>query len=174
MVTIGDTMAILGVVFGVCISTWAALMGFTTLFGKRTDLAATSLQQRPWKCAAIGIGIWLPAGFLTIVLMSLPLPGAKLAGLAALMVLLAFTTVGASGLSQLIGRRLRAMDSQMSEYGGVSRGSLIVVTSCIMPLIGWFAVVPTLLALGMGAGVAALFNRHSTKSTAAPGFEFGG
>ena len=46
MVTIGDTLAVLGIVFGVCISSWAMLMGFGSFFPDRADRASV-LRCRP-------------------------------------------------------------------------------------------------------------------------------
>lgn len=174
MVTIGDTLAVIGILFGVCLSSWAVLMGFASFFPHRADKASASIERAPWKCAIGGLALWLTVGVVGLVLLGLPNPVLKLIGMFWVMAMLAITTVGAAGMSQILGRRFRAIDGQMSEYAGLSRGSMVVVVSTLLPFVGWFAIAPLILAIGLGSGVASLFASKAPKTNAQPQFEVGG
>ncbi len=173
MTVFGYTLAILGVLFGGCLSAWAILMGFQSLFPRRSEYAQRAIIDHPWRWTVIGFIVWLSFGLIGLVLIQQPNPLAKLIGTLWMSAITAFTAVGASGLIQLLGSRLREKDPAMSEYGSQSRAGLILVSSGLLPFVGWFAIVPLLLAMGLGAGIRAVFTRAPQSSPASTKLEFG-
>jgi hypothetical protein len=79
-----------------------------------------------------------------------------------LMVIFGVTCVGAAGLSTLIASRLRAM-GDMNDYGATCRAATIVVTAGLLPLVGWFAVIPMVLSVSLGAGLAAILRKPASR-----------
>lgn len=173
MVTIGDVIAVIGVLIGICLSSWAVLMGFTTLFPRRADAACEAVRRHPWRATLLGLAVWTVLGSIGLAMLGSPLPVVKLTGLVWLMILTALTVIGASGLTTLIARRLQGMGAGSGEFGALSRSALILVVSPILPFVGWFAVLPVLLAASLGAGIAAVFARLPQPAVAEPGFDVG-
>ena len=78
-ITIGDALAVVGGLFGVCLSLWALVMATAMLFGARAERAEGALA-RPWRCFFIGLAVALTLGVLAVALVAQPLPLAKLLG----------------------------------------------------------------------------------------------
>ena len=156
MLTIGDVLAVVGIVVAIGVSTWALIVAVALLFEERSKVAARLIRDNPWKTGFLGLIGQLLIGGLGFVLIANPLPGAKLAGSIVALTVIVVTAIGVAGLVGLAARRIRELDPDMSAYGALSRGSMFVVIPSVLPLIGWLLIGPVVLALGMGAGLRAL------------------
>lgn len=159
MLLLGDVLGFLTALVGICFSTWAVTVGFTALFPRRSDIAHTHLVLHPVKSILSGLVVWLVLGSVALGIMNLPNPLLKLAGMLLLMALIGFTAVGASGLAKLLAERFQQLEPEMSDFASLSRGALVLVVAGILPLVGWFAVIPLVLAAGLGAGMKAVFSK---------------
>lgn len=156
MLSLGDVLAVVGLVLGVGISSWALVIAMSLLFEDRSKHAARTIQESPWKTGLIGLAFHASLGTIGFVLLSVPNPGAKLAGSLVLLALIMVTTVGVAGLVGLAARRIRQLDPNMSAYGALSRATTCVVIPCMLPLVGWLLLGPVVLCLGLGAGMRAM------------------
>lgn len=164
MVALGDVFSVVAVLFGVCLAIWALMVGVSMLFSAKSDRASEIIQSHPWGAFLLGAAISLVAGFISISLISLPLPGPKLAGTLVYLSVLSLAAVGSGGLALLAGERLRPLDPALSEFRAVAKGSAILVASGLLPLLGWFVFVPAMLFVSVGAGVMALLGRSPSRT----------
>ncbi len=160
MVTIGDVFSVVSLIFAICISTWALLLGSALLFRQRTDIAQQTIENRPWKSFFVGFALLLVVGTLGMGMVANPNPAVKLLGTFIVLGLLSIAAIGAAGLSQLIGARMQPMDPSLSAYRAIGRGAMIVVVAGLLPLVGWWVFTPIVLSVSLGAGLSALNARR--------------
>lgn len=92
-------------------------------------------------------------------------PGGALArGLLMLPLLLALA--GSSGLALSIGAGLSAPDDTRRPWGRVLRGGSVLAGTFLLPFLGWFIVLPWVLASGLGTAVMTLASGAPSRSVA--------
>jgi hypothetical protein len=72
---------------------------------------------------------------------------------------LAFAVLGGAGLSAALGVRAANRGGSGGGPAGIQdllRGALLLESAALLPLVGWFVVLPASLLLALGAGVATL------------------
>lgn len=159
MLILGDVLGVLAIVLGICASSWAILLAFAALFPARAEQSRTVVESHPWRSMALGLVGWTILGTFGLVLIQSPNGLAKIIGMVLLVVPSAITAVGSAGIAHLMADRFRKMDETLSEYTAFTRASFAVVVAGILPIVGWFAVVPAVMAVGFGAGLSAVLSR---------------
>lgn len=159
MVTMGDVLAVLGLLFGVCISGWAMIVGAGLIFMGRAGYARQKIESHPFRSVFRGLILTIIGGVGGVVMIATPNPLIKLVGWMLVMLLIGFSVIGATGLAFIVGERIKASDPEASEFKAFSRGAAIIVVSCLLPLFGWFVFAPLVMVLGVGAGTGAVLNR---------------
>lgn len=159
MTTIGDVLAVIGVVVTVVVSTWALVMTVSMLFGGRTMRAQARLEQAPWKTILLGAVMALVLGFIVVALLNQPNPLGKLIGWVIYLLMLVVMAIGLSGLAGLLARHLAQMEPSLSPYGALSRSAFLCVVATLLPILGWFVVAPLTLFVSLGAGAQAVLER---------------
>jgi hypothetical protein len=157
--TFGDVLFFVAGLIGLCISVWGLVLGVALFFPMRCSGARSSIQVAPWKSLLLGLLLVGAFGFVGLALLGNPAPAAKLVGWMFIVALLAIGAIGAGGMALLAAERLRPLDDQMSEYGAISRGALILVVAGLVPFLGWFFIAPLAMAISVGSGVQVLFAR---------------
>lgn len=165
-ITIGDALAVVGLVFGVCGSLWALVLGTSLLFPSRAAAAQVALE-RPWKSFLWGLLVAATLGVLAIGLMAAPNPLAKVLGMGLLGSLLAISAIGGAGVVHAAAGRIRELDPESSAFSSLARGSGILVLSGLVPFLGWFGIAPIALLVSLGAGIKGVF-RRSARTAPAP------
>ena len=104
--TIGDVLAVVGFISGVCLSLWVLLIGVALLFEAKAGAARRVLENEASRAFGLGIVLVLPLGFASIALINAP--GAlKVLGFVLIAALLATSLLGGAGLALLMGERTR-------------------------------------------------------------------
>jgi hypothetical protein len=160
MVTIGDVFSVVAAILAICVSGWAMLLTTTLLFPNRARAAQASIERRPWRAFFVGLLVLIVPGTFALGMMSHPSPPIKLAGILLSLTLLSLAAVGASGLSQLVGERMKPMDPSLSAYRAVAKGAAIVIAAGLLPFVGWWVFLPIVLAVSLGSGLGSLFTGH--------------
>ena len=164
--TIGDVLAVVGFIAGVCLSLWVLLIGVALLFEAKAGAARRVLEQEAGRTFGLGIVLLLPLGFAAIALINAP--GAlKVLGFALIAVLLATSLLGGAGLALLMGERTAAQDEKMSSFTALSRGAGMMAIAWLFPVLGWFLVAPVSVITGLGAGAKVLWKRRQKKEAVA-------
>lgn len=150
--TYGDVLAILFIHVGFLIAFQSYWLAGAALFPELARSAERNYAARPIKLLLVGLAVAVPLLLLTIAVNNTPVKFAKVV-LAGGWLLLGMTAMfGTSGLARLIGSRLPgepelAIHSTRASY----RGGLVLGFTFIMPLLGWFLVIPYSLLSGLGA-----------------------
>lgn len=169
MVTIGDSFAVVALLGGVCLSAWALIMAVALVFPGKATAGRERLVNKPWASFFIGMLMWASIGAVSIVLLASPMPLAKLLGWIGILGLSSVAAVGSAGLSTLASERLSAMAPDATTYASLSKSTATIVIASLVPVLGWFLIVPFLVFASTGAGIAALRHR-SSQAAAAPRF----
>jgi hypothetical protein len=159
MTTIGDSFAIVALIAGVCLSAWALIMAVALVFPGKAANARNRLVHRPWASFFLGMAIWLTAGLLSAAFLANPLPLAKLLGWMGMLTLLSIAAVGSAGLATLASERLRALAPDQTAYAHLSKSAAYIIVAGLVPMLGWFLIVPFLIFASTGAGTVALMQR---------------
>ncbi|MBX7133756.1 MAG: hypothetical protein K1X67_13870 [Fimbriimonadaceae bacterium] len=153
---IGDVLAVVAGALAICGSAWALLVISAVVFGTRTQHAQGAIERHPWRTLGIGLFGVVVFGTLSVIMAAQPLPLVKLVGTMMYLSLFAVAVVGGGGIAAMIGRRLQPMDSSMSPFQALTRGSGILVLAGLFPMLGWFVLAPLTLFMSLGAGIQAL------------------
>lgn len=170
--TFGDVLAITLLIVVTVVTLWAGIVAFTVIFSRRAQIAANALTDAPGKQIGIGAVVALVAGTLSVVLMGRGGPVAAF-GFAILAATLAVAVLGSAGLALALSVRLRELDARYSPLSATTRGAALAVAAGLIPIIGWFFLMPAALFASLGAGFTAMRTRKqptvtSSESQAVP------
>lgn len=163
--TIGDAFTIVAIIVAIGFSTWALLMATAFLFGRRAVLAERAVETRPWRSFWVGLLVSQVGGFIALLLLNHPSPILKLVSWLAIIALFAVAGLGATGVALMASRRIESSEPGLSHYGAVNRAVIMIVIACWLPILGWFALVPILMAVSTGAGLSAMLHRERAPAT---------
>jgi hypothetical protein len=166
-----DVFAIFGTLLAVGIALPGLLLTWRLLLPKVVARAEQRLSHTPWKCFFGGGAFLIIYLIPVIVLLKLPLPVFKGAGVIALLGLTLVASVGAAGLAGLMGQRLNGLGLKSSVGGATVRGAVAMELAAAFPLIGWFIIIPITFIIALGAALFALtgWQPKAVPSTASPG-----
>lgn len=166
MTTIGDSFAVVAILAGICLSAWALILAVALVFPGKAQHARNRLVHKPWASFFGGLLIWGTLGVVSLGMMANPLPVGKLMGWTLFMALTAIASVGSAGLASLASERLRAMAPDMTPYAAITKSAAVIVVSGLLPVLGWFLIVPFLVFASTGAGIQALMlrDRHAMET----------
>jgi hypothetical protein len=146
-----DTLAIFFAVLGMllaCPGLWLLCRG---LWPTTVADCAEDYRRSLWKPFAVGI----PITVLIVVLASMvsKLPGA-FGGIGAAVTICLFITyasAGVAGLATVIGDRLPSPADAQCPWKATIRGGVVLELSFLLPILGWFLLLPASLITGAGA-----------------------
>src|SRR5262249_25595466 len=101
----------------------------------------------------------------------------KIAAIAVVCVYMVYAHTGVSGLATFIGQRLPSPADAERPWKSTLRGGIVLELTYLLPILGWFVILPASIIMGSGAITWALFQRRkapvatptlSIKSDAAP------
>ncbi|MFQ3588230.1 MAG: hypothetical protein SNJ74_06595 [Fimbriimonadaceae bacterium] len=168
MFLVGDILALVGAIFLVGVSFWSLTLAANFFFGAKAARAREIAESSPWKSAFAGVLMLGVAVILFGFSANVPNALAKLLGFVALLALLMIGVVGAAGLTRLLAARLEPTDPAATEFRTLSRATGLLVVAGFAPFVGWFFVVPAVLAVSLGAGLFAVANRPAKAGAVEP------
>lgn len=161
MTTIGDSFAIVALLMGIGLTTWALYLATALTFRTRAEIARERITGRPVWSFVIGLVVTLTIGVVFIAMAANPFPPAKILGLGGVFGLIALSALGGAGLSLHLSDRIRAMDPELSIYQGLTRAAMLIVVASFFPFVGWFFIAPILFVTSLGVGCSALISRSA-------------
>jgi hypothetical protein len=81
-------------------------------------------------------------------------PG-RIFGLALLIALGFFAVVGAAAIVRIAAERILSEGTAMPPFAALTRGAIVCVLAVLVPIFGWFVVLPVGLCISVGGGIAA-------------------
>ncbi|MEO6445366.1 MAG: hypothetical protein ABIZ91_05190 [Gemmatimonadaceae bacterium] len=152
-----DVFKIVFLVLGtmlVLVSYWLAT---TALFPSWVDRTRAVYADKPVRATLIGVVIGVPAGVAGVALTAnAPSVALKVVGalFVSLPVLLALA--GSSGFALRIGVGLAMPHDAQTPWRRVLRGGAVLALCFLLPLVGWFVVLPWTLVSGVGAALLSM------------------
>ena len=136
------------------------------LFPRAVGRACGRLEERLGRSLLLGL-LLLMTLVLGIgrLLQAAPAP-AHLAAIAALLGGFSLAVVGGAGLAASVGRRSRVGAEGPVGVRDLLRGAILLEGAVLLPLVGWFVVLPVALLASLGAGFLTVFRRGSPRAPA--------
>ena len=157
---LADVFTIFFVILGFVIafvSYWLFSAGlFPGMVGRAAERFGTSPVKATLLGAVIAIPIAVVGGWLSKVSPNGP---GKLLGLVIALIPLLLGLLGSAGLALRIGTGLKSVRDAEDPWRRVLRGSIVLGLTFIMPVVGWFGVLPLTLVSGFGAFLLSVFAR---------------
>jgi len=156
MKALADTIILVLLIIVLGIATAALTTLCSVLFPTIVNQSRRHLVQAPIRMFVIGLINFTFFGFIAGAVASLGQLGG-LIGLIITTILFSYVAVGLTGVAKLIGERLRLDDGQPLRQ--LVAGTVVLELAALMPVVGWFAVLPVAAFGGYGAVVATLVER---------------
>ena len=145
---LGWFLFILGLML-VFVSHWVATEALFAPFVQR----ARAQYRRPVRLTLLGLALVAPALVVAFALLSKNNPAVKLLGGFFLAVPIFIGLAGSTGLSQKVGLGLPSPRDDAQPWRRVLRGGMVLVLTFLLPVLGWFVLLPWTLVSGCAAAV---------------------
>lgn len=154
---LGTTVFVTGLIVGL----WIGIAGFgmwTRAMLPGLVLRARERWHAPWRNVLVGSGV---ATLLLGIATNLVQAGGPVAalGIALAALTLGAALLGVVGLADRVGERLTSPHDATRPWLRTLRGLVILLGAWMLPVLGWFLLMPLCLAGGLGAFVHALRHR---------------
>jgi len=80
---------------------------------------------------------------------------------------LVYANIGVAGLATVIGSRLPSPDDAARPWKATIRGGIVLELSCLIPILGWFVILPIATITGCGTTTRTFFKRSPKQTSAA-------
>lgn len=161
-----DTMAIFFVVLGVLIAFPSLWLLHSALFPEFVKSNRAVFERSLWKPFLLAIPFAAASVFFIVVVGKLPASVGQICGVLSFSLIMLFANAGVSGLASMLGSRLASPADVERPWKATLRGGLVLAFSCLLPLLGWFILMPCSVLLGLGASIISCFSAFKKKRTA--------
>lgn len=167
---LADVFTFLFVILGfliVYVGYWLMAHALSPQFTQR---CAERIGSAPVKTTLIGAATLVPLIFIGYGISSAANNSVlKVIGIALALLSLLGALFGASGLALKIGEGMKSPRDEQEPWRRVMRGGIVLGLTFVMPILGWFIVMPVAFFSGFGAFLAAIRKRGPrTQPAAAP------
>jgi len=166
-VIMADVFKIVFLVLGallVLVSYWLAA---TALFPAWVARTRAVYDARPVRATVVGMVAGVPmAVFGTALASDSPNGGLKLLGALLVSIPVLLALAGSSGFALRIGAGLSMPQDDVTPWRRVLRGGAVLSLCFLLPVVGWFVVLPWALVSGVGAALLAM--RRTPRLVAGP------
>lgn len=156
---LADVFIFLFVILGfviVFIAYWLMAAG---LFPKHVERSAERFGKSPIKAALLGGIIGVPLVSVGLAIVGKPHPVLKLIGLVIAVVPMLIALFGSAGLALRIGQGLPGARDTDEPWRRVLRGGIVLALAFVLPVVGWFALMPFTFIAGFGMFLLGLLQR---------------
>lgn len=130
------------------------------LFPGAVEASAERYRRRPVAVTLVGLVVLAPLVVIALGLAgAVPRPGLAQLLRGSLLLLLLPALLGSSGLALRIGTGLKGERDVAQPWRRVLRGGLVLAPTFLLPLLGWFVLLPWTLVSGFGSVVMGLVRR---------------
>lgn len=166
--TMADVFSVTFILAGLLITLPALWLLLRALFPGAVDRCRDRIASTPVRCFFLGLlpGFVLFGGAAALANAAGP-PGKALAFLLIVAGVL-LGGVGLAGFSAVVGDRLPSAADDGRPWRGLVRGAVCLELSFLLPIIGWFGVLPIALTTGLGAALLAILSPGSRAPATAP------
>lgn len=151
-----DWVAIFLAVLGFLLSLQGLWLTCRALWPNKVIASATRCGRNPVKSFLVGVAVTLLMLLGTALAGQLGTQGQVLSfGLISLYVI--FSAVGVAGLATHMGQRLSSPADDRRPWAATVRGGVVLSLAYVVPIVGWFVILPASVVMGAGAATLALF-----------------
>ena len=154
--TMADVLTVTLIILGLLITLPALWLLLRALFPEPVDRSRARIAAAPVACFFLGL---VPVLILFVgggALLQKGGPGLKLVGFLFLLSGFLLGGIGLAGLSTMVGERLPSLSDEGRPWRGLVRGAVCMELAFLLPLVGWFGLLPLALVAGMGAALLGL------------------
>lgn len=162
-----DTMSIFFVVVGMLLAFSGLWLMCRGLWPDAVEAAAERCAKHIWPYFLAGLPLTVVVIVLTRVLFLVG-PVGKIAGVGVVCFYMLQAHCGVSGLVTAIGRRLPSSRDAHSPWRATLRGGIALELTYLIPILGWFVVLPASIIIGTGAINIALLSRLKIQTAIQP------
>lgn len=134
-----------------------------SLYPKQIEHIADGLEKSRLISFFIGVPIAAVAVFAVAVFGGKKNPFCDMAAISTIALFLFYSNIGVAGLATMIGRKLPSPADLERPWKGTIRGGAVLVLSFLLPILGWFFILPISLIVGSGALTACLLGQRKTR-----------
>ena len=154
-----DTMSIFFVILGMMLAfpgLWLLCRG---LWPESVAAATDRCSRSLWSSFLVGLPITIVMIVVTRILFSILGPAGKIAGVGVVCLYMLQAHTGVSGLATSIGRRLLSPLDEQRPWRSTLRGGVVLELTYLLPLLGWFVILPASIIIGSGAANLGLLSK---------------
>ena len=160
-----DVLKIVFLILGFQIVYVCYWLASEALFPSFVDRACAQYQSHAFKITLLGVLVFVPLVFAGIAIGKMPNPFFKFVGVFLGSVPVLLGLLGSAGLSRRIGIGLPSSLDETQPWRRGLRGGIVLVFVFLLPVIGWFVVMPLTIASGVGAAIIAWTQRKKQIAT---------
>jgi hypothetical protein len=146
-----DTMAVFFVFLGMLLAFSGLWLLCRGLWPEAVAAAADRCGKRLWPSFLAGLPPTILMIVLTKILFNVLGPAGKIAGVGVVCLYMLQAHTGVSGLATAIGRRLTSSVDVQSPWRSTLRGGVVLELTYLLPILGWFVILPASIIIGSGA-----------------------
>jgi hypothetical protein len=146
-----DTMSIFFVILGMMLALPGLWLLCRGLWPDAVAAAAERCRQRLWSSFLAGLPITIMMVAITAILFNVLGPLGKIAGLGVVCIYLLQAHTGVAGLATSIGHRLATTPDDQRTWRSTLRGGVVLELAYLLPILGWFVILPVSIVIGSGA-----------------------
>lgn len=156
--SIADIVAIIASLILIAFAFPALLFLITLTFPKLAERSKEQIETSPLSSMFLGLVIFVVLFFATVILFNIPGP-AKLLALIILLATLSVAMVGGTGLINQLANKYEAFSSSPKSVANIFYSAFFLEFAVLLPLVGWFVVLPIIFCLMLGAGSKSILRR---------------
>jgi hypothetical protein len=160
-----DTMAIFFVILGFLLAFPGLWLLSRGLWPQTVANAAAVCRNGLLKPFFAGLPLTVAMIFAAAALGNLGPPG-KVSAAIVVCFYLMIANCGVAGLATTIGERLESRIDAGQPWRATLRGGIVMELAYLLPILGWFVILPASVTIGCGASLVALFRNLVTRSAA--------
>lgn len=153
-----DTMSIFFVILGMMLALPGLWLLCRGLWPKAVAAAADRCRKRLWSSFLVGLPITIVMVAVTAFLFNVLGPVGKIAGVAVVCLYMLQAHTGVSGLVTSIGHRLATPLDEQRPWRSTLRGGVVLELAYLLPILGWFVILPASIIIGSGAATLGLLS----------------
>jgi hypothetical protein len=161
-----DVFKILFLIVGTLLCTVCYWLIFQALFSDKVGRCRKAIVEHPYRVFMTGGIVGLPLFLFAFTLMANGAGPLVFIGGAVMVALTVFSLLGSTGIALQIGERLSAGD--VGPGRALLRGGAVLSIACVLPIVGWFFLIPLVLITGFGASVRLIWARQRVTATPPP------
>jgi hypothetical protein len=165
----GDVIGIALSIFGFLLSLQGLWLICRAMWPNRVDRATTRCRENGVACFFLGLPVTAIALLIAVLI------GRRLGTFGILfgsglgLILLIYASIGAAGLATHLGQRLPSPADAQRPWRATVRGAVVLEMAYLIPILGWFGLLPISLIIGVGAATLGFFGSKRSPSPSMDG-----